>query len=216
MVDGQTRRTLKRNVNVANTDGEPVSISDSGTVSSVQREPGTESDVNRSADTHDRNAHNEPNSVERIGVVEVNPEQLGEFIAERAAERDDSGTGNGNNTRKRRSDSGVKRGRKSRKEAPQNIDAVVSMIHTWASVLLKTPELMLEESEVKQLSEAYNTFSEYHEVPLITPKRMSEVNLVCVALVIYGSRVVAIRNRHKQERTKGNVTQMPNRATVGH
>lgn len=89
------------------------------------------------------------------------------------------------------------------------------MIHTWASVLLKTPELMLAEDETKRLADSYSTFCEFHEVPILTPKRMSEINLVATALMIYGTRYVAVKNRHKQEKAS-NVTQMPNRAVVGH
>jgi hypothetical protein len=74
------------------------------------------------------------------------------------------------------------------------------MVHTWASVLLKTPELMLDQTEVKQLSEAYTTFCEYHEVPILTPKRMSEINLVATGLMIFGTRFIAIRKRHKEEK----------------
>jgi hypothetical protein len=83
------------------------------------------------------------------------------------------------------------------------------MVHTWASVLLKTPELMLEQDEVKTLSDAYGTFSEYHEVPMLTPKRMSEINLVAVALSIYGTRLVAISRRKKVEKTIHGVPTQP-------
>jgi hypothetical protein len=86
------------------------------------------------------------------------------------------------------------------------------MIHTMAAVLLKTPELMLEESEIKKLSDAYETFTEYHEVPLLTPKRMSEVNLIATACMLYGPRLIAIRNRHRDE--KRQAQPIPQRANV--
>jgi Zn-dependent peptidase ImmA (M78 family) len=88
------------------------------------------------------------------------------------------------------------------------------MVHTWASVLLKTPELMLDPSEVKQLSTSYETFSEHHEVPILTAKRMSEINLVATALSIYGTRFVAIRNRKKEEKQIHVVNGMPQHASV--
>jgi hypothetical protein len=74
------------------------------------------------------------------------------------------------------------------------------MVHTWASVLLKTPEIELEQSEAKKLADAYNEFCQWHDVPILTPKRMSEINLVAVALSMYGPRYVAWRNRMKEER----------------
>lgn len=211
-------RTLRRNKpgigSVAGTDDIPVLITDSGDVIRVPRVERTESDIDRSADPDDRESVNEPVQPKPISIVDVDPSQLGEFIASRAA----AGSGDnsdGSRTRRQRSDSGVKRGRKSRKEAPQNIEALVTMVHTWASVLLKTPELQLDASEVKQLSSAYETFTEYHEVPILTPKRMSEINLISTALIIYGTRFVAVRNRRKNEK-RDNVTQMPNRVNIGH
>jgi hypothetical protein len=89
------------------------------------------------------------------------------------------------------------------------------MVHTWASVLLKTPELMLDPTEVKQLSDAYETFSQHHDVPLLTAKRMSEINLIAVACTLYGTRFVAITHRKKAQRNgQGNVTQMPHRVNI--
>jgi hypothetical protein len=90
------------------------------------------------------------------------------------------------------------------------------MIHTWGAVLLKTPELMLSTDESQKLSESYAQFCEHHEVPVLTEKRMSEVNLIVAVLSIYGPRLIAINNRKKNERKSGNVTQMPTRGVVNH
>lgn len=122
---------------------------------------------------------------------------------------DGNGSGDGKRTRRRRSDSGQRRTRKGRKEAPQNIEAVAGMIHTWASVLLKTPEIALDEDELKQLSHAYDNFSEHHEVPILTPKRMSEIQLVSTLLMMYGTRFIAISNRKRAERNAQKLRVMP-------
>lgn len=210
MVDRQVRRTLRRSGKPTVIASEPISGDDNTVVIESRPEP----HVDRRTNTDDRNVNQQPVGSQHIGIVDVDPERLGEFIAERA----DSGNGNsdGNGTRKRRADAGTKRGRRGKKETPANLEAVITMIHSWASVLLKTPELMLAESETKQLSDAYSTFCEYHEVPILTPKRMSEITLIACALSIYGTRVVAISQRRKQERKFGHVHEMPKQANAVH
>lgn len=210
MVDGQTRRTLRRTRSTESATGQQTI----GTVVSVQPVERTEPVIDRSAIDNDSEPVVERNGSQRIGVVEVNPEQLGEFIADRSASGDGDG-GNGR-TRRKRADAGTTRGGRKRKETPQNIEALVTMVHTWASVILKTPELMLDQSEVKQLSSAYETFSEHHEVPMLTAKRMSEINLIAVALSIYGTRFVAISRRRKTESKIHAVGGMPQTAHVNH
>jgi len=166
-------------------------------VHSTVIESGTEPDTDSSSGGNDNEPVSVSDSPKRIGVIEIDPNELDSVIRERSDNRDDSG---GKRTRKPRSDNGVKRGRKSRKEAPQNVEALVTMVHTWAAVLLKTPELMLDQSEVKQLNAAYETFSEHHEVPLISPKRLSEINLIGAMCMIYGTRFVAVSKRKKEAR----------------
>lgn len=215
MADGQTRRTLRRSVSIT----DAASGQEHGDVSGVSGEPGTEPDIDRSADADDRNTNQQPNRTERVSVVEISPERLGEYIAGRAAERDaERGTDSSDErrTRKPRADAGQKRGRKGNKEKNQNIEPLVSMVHTWGSVLLKTPELMLSPEESKKLSDAYSTFCEHHNVPVMTEKRMSEINMVVTVLALYGPRFIAVKNRKQKERVVGNVTQMPNRGVVNH
>jgi hypothetical protein len=184
---------------------------------SVVGESGTESDVDREPSSDDRDVDEQSNSTNSVNVVSIEPGTLSEFIAERAAERAaDSGSGDDNGrTRRRRSDSGVKRGRKSRKETNAPLVPLINMVHTWASVILKAPELILEESEQEQLSKAYDEFAQYHDVPILSEKRISEINLGVAVLMIYGTRIVAIRNRKKEEKAS-NVTRMPNSSSVRH
>jgi hypothetical protein len=193
MVNRQIRRpsngTSKPTVIVS----EPIS----GDKSTVVIESRTEQIIDRDSESDDTKPNVIIDKPKRIGIVEIDPERIAEFVAERA----DSGDGSGERKpRRKRSPNGTRRdGNGKSKEASQNVEALVSMVHTWASVLLKTPELMLDDSEVKSLSDAYTKFSQYHEVPLLSAKRVSEVNLVAVALSLYGSRFIAIRNRKKEE-----------------
>jgi hypothetical protein len=214
MVDGQTRRTLRKRGEP--TDGVTVSIDRGGNL--TPNESGTIEVSDRKPDSDDRDANKQSNGAERIGVVEVEPKRLGEFIANGGAGAgSDSADGGDSGTHKRR---GRKPGtkNKSRKEAPQNVEALVTMVHTWAAVLLKTPELMLEETEVKSLSDAYSEFCQWHDVPILTPKRMSEINLIATGLLIYGTRFVAIKKRMKQAKQQrpNNVVSMPTVAQVSH
>lgn len=195
-------RSLRRS---SNGSGKPTVIDVvelSGNDERVSREPGAEPVIDRIAGADDIEPIVVRNESQRIGVVEVDPGELGDFIASRTDSGNGDGDGNsgGGRTRRKRTDAGTKRGRRSKKEVPQNVEAVVTMIHTWASVLLKTPELMLDKGEVKTLSDAYSEFCNWHDVPVLTPKRMSEINLIAVACVTYGTRFVAITKRKKQER----------------
>jgi hypothetical protein len=215
MVDRQTRRTLRKPyTNESRTD----SIEDGS-----RSESGTKPDTDTSADRDDSHVDGKSFSVKRdgdsstIGIIEVDPEQLGNVIRDRAGSGGGDGDGSGTG-RRQRSDKGTKRGTRKRKAVDQNYEAVVSMVHTWASVLLKTPEIELEQDEAKRLANAYNEFCQWHDVPILTPKRMSEINLVAVALSLYGPRFVAWRNRMKQERQekRGNIHPINSEARAAH
>ena len=209
MVDGPVRRTLKRSFKPSFSSSGAVPTDDATSIN----EPRAEPIVDRSTESDDNQPVVQRNEPQRVGTVEVDPAELGEFIASRSGSGDGSSSGSG---RRRRADAGQKRGTRKRKETPQNIEAVVTMVHTWASVILKTPELMLETSEVKALSESYSTFCEYHEVPVLTPKRMSEITLIATALSIYGTRFVAIAKRKRNERHIHQVSPLPNQSNVNH
>ena len=199
MVDRRISPNLKRTISVArgsdSTPRKPI----------VFTEPVAGDD--RSTVTDDRTTVDESNEFERdsvIGVVEVDPNKLGDFIANGGASGTDvSGSDTG---RKRRSDAGTKRGArgKRKKETSENLDVVINMLHVTAATMLHTPEIILAPEEVEQLSSAYAEFCVYHETPILTPKRMSEVALIAVALKLYGTRFVAIRNRVKEERKERN------------
>lgn len=212
MVDGQVRRTLKRSVKPTVISSEPISGDEHVTID----ESGTVTAADTSAIGDDNEPFVERNRAQRIGVVEVDPERIGEFINERAAGSGSGDSSGERRTRRARSDSGKPRNKRRGKETPPNVEALVTMVHTWASVILKTPELMLEPTEVKQLSDAYTTFSEFHEVPILTEKRVSEINLIATVCAIYGTRFVAISKRKKEQKKTGAFHVMPTRDNVAH
>lgn len=213
MVDGQTRRTLRRKPTVARTD----SAANGNDTRDVADESGTSSGTEPHASAHDRDTNAEPHRTVNDGVrvIEVDPANLGEFIARDAAESA-AGSANGSD----RSAAGSRRKytrRTTRKETSQDLVPVLDMVHTLAAALLHAPEMLLDKDETKSVADAYSKFCEYHETPGLTPKRMSEIVLIGVALKVYGTRFVAIRNRKVAEkRETSNVTPMPQRATVSH
>jgi hypothetical protein len=193
-------RTLRRSYSGANQDAGSVSISDGiDERSESERFSGK---PNADNGTLGNGTDTESNTVSDGGsvrIVEIEPNELTEYI-----ERDSNGNGDSGEPRKRR---GRKPGTKNRtgaKKAADSVKPFLLMAHTWASVLLKTPEIALSEDEAEQLNTAYCTFCEYHEIPLLTAKRMSEINLISALFFVYGPRYVAIRNRHKEEKRAKN------------
>jgi predicted DNA-binding transcriptional regulator YafY len=63
----------------------------------------------------------------------------------------------------------------------------------------KTAELMLSDDEAKSLAVALNTVNGFYNVK-IAEKTVAWVNLAMVAGTIYGTRLVAIRQRTMAER----------------
>jgi hypothetical protein len=189
-------RTLRRSYTGTIPNAEPDTESDG-------RDTGIEQDASGTVADDDSATVNDGTDSERdtervsggVGVVEIDPSELTEYI-----ERDSNGNGDSGEPRKRR---GRKPGTKNRtgsKKAADSVKPFLMMAHTWAAVFLKTPELELAESEAEQLNAAYANFCEYHEIPIFTAKRMSEINMVAALLLVYGPRFVAVRARHKEER----------------
>jgi hypothetical protein len=172
----------------ASADGS-VSGSDSERGSGVEefdREPDTDGNIS------ERNTVSDSGS---IGVVEVDPSNLTEYIARDS----DRGNDNGSNTGKRRGRKPGSKNRAGSKKAQETVEPFLLMAHTWAAVFLRCPEIALEKEEAKQLSDAYSNFCEYHVIPILSPKRMSEINMICALGLVYVPRVIAVRNRIKEE-----------------
>lgn len=141
------------------------------------------------------------------GVVEIDPAQLDEFIAN-GGQRNDAGestTTDGEQPRRRRarSDAGTTRGKRGGKAPQTDIKPLLALVHTWAPIMLKIPELAVSPKELDQLAAAFDEFSRHHEVPAVTEKRMSEVNLIIALGMVYGTRLVAFGKRKQNERKRG-------------
>lgn len=181
--------------NTANTDGrEQGSVTDNDSESAI-------TDTN--TDNVGGDTDSESNEIHgSVGVVEIDP---AEFDAELADTGTASGDGDDSGTRKRRrrSDAGTSRtiggrGRKS-KASPPSVDAVV-LLHTMASVMLKTPELMLEKDEAQKLCDGLFELQKHFDIPVPSEKTIAIGAMVAVAGQVYGTRIMAINMRKKMER----------------
>ncbi len=189
-------RTLRRDYSSATESTNSFAISDgraSGSESErIEREPDIDTVVNGDGDIDESNSRSDGCSV---GVVEIDPEQLGEYVAGNGA-----GSDTGSDTRKRRGRKPGSKNRGGKAKAEASVEPFLMMAHQWAAVLLKTPEIALDANEAKQLSDAYSVFCEHHDVPVLSPKRLSEINLIAAMFMIYGPRFVAVKNRIKQDK----------------
>ncbi len=79
------------------------------------------------------------------------------------------------------------------------VEAILFSAHTILAAISKTPEMALDQSEAKELAKGIANVSRHYDVST-TQKTMDIANLVMVAGMIYGSRIMAIRNRKKTER----------------
>lgn len=87
-------------------------------------------------------------------------------------------------------------------------DAILGL-HEMAAEFFKTPELELDKEEAAKLSEATQNVAKYYAIAF-NPKKVAIFNLAVCMTTIYGTRFVAIRNKHattKKEQPKPIATQ---------
>jgi hypothetical protein len=130
----------------------------------------------------------------RISIVEIDPEQLDDYIAGDTSD----GSSSSSTTGKRRGRKPGSTNRKSAaKKAQDSIAPFVLMVHTMLAA--KVPEMLLTPDEAERVSSAYIDFCEHHDIPVLSAKRMSEINLISMIFTVYGTRIVAIRSRMKED-----------------
>lgn len=213
MADRQTRRTLKRTRNTAQS-GVGTVGDGSSVAGTSEQQPRTVPNSDRDTNTSERKPDNEPNEPvsSRARVIEIDPNQLGELIRNDTGNSDGNSDGSDTGERKRRTYTR----RTSKKEAPKNVDGVMTMLHMLLAGVSKCPEFVLDPDEAKQYAEAYTEYAKHHDIEMLSDKRMSEVMLIGTVIMINGPRLIAIRNRWKQEAAerKPNVTPINTAANV--
>lgn len=140
----------------------------------------------------------ESDSAGGIGYVTVDPSNLGDYIvAESSRNRDDNGDGN-RRSRKPRADAGKPRGTRTRKSAEiPTLVTIHNILNSWGQFLFK--ELALDSEEKDKLDKALANFAEYHELPLLSPKTASTIELLNALAMVYGPRVYVIQARLSME-----------------
>lgn len=83
-----------------------------------------------------------------------------------------------------------------------DLTRILFSIHTFASVIAKTPELRITEEEAKTLGEAAARVSELYDIPLVDEKTRAWLNLGMAATQVYGTRVAAVVIRNKQAKQR--------------
>jgi len=89
-------------------------------------------------------------------------------------------------------------GKPATKEASADLTSILLSLHWMGSVLLKTPELALEEEEAKKLGAAIARVNAEYGNVILPPKAAAWINLGVVAGAIYGPRIIAAKNNHKK------------------
>lgn len=74
-------------------------------------------------------------------------------------------------------------------------------LHGMAAMALKSPELVIDDTEAKALSEGILAVQSHYNFAA-SAEVMAWVNLAAIMLGVYGPRVVLIRERKKTERAK--------------
>jgi hypothetical protein len=207
-------RTLRRAYSAANGTKDDSTNTDG-------REPGSESNGDIYVGSAEPNVDNDGGDVDgganaihgSVGVVEVDPAEFDAILAGAGSGSDsgnDSGTGKRKYT-KRDAGSGRKPGRpRTSKGSPPTVDAIV-LLHTMASVMLKTPELVLEKDEAQKLCDGLAELQKHFPIPVPNEKTIAIMSMVAIAGQVYGTRIMAVNMRKKMERAQrnANVTQMP-------
>jgi len=81
------------------------------------------------------------------------------------------------------------------------LGAVLLTAHGLLSGVLKVPELALEESEAGELAKALDAVNSFYRVE-VAEKTLAWINLSMVAGTIYGTRLIAIRERRVAARAE--------------
>lgn len=202
-------RTLRRAYTQANG-----SSNGSAEVSGVEpvaddSELGGNEDADIRVDGNGEESERESDSNGSIGYVTIDPADLRDFIGNGGTDANS----NGNRTRKPRSDSGQKRGTRGPRKKSAEIPTLVTvhnLLNSWGQFLFK--ELELDPTEKEKLDAALANFAEYHELPLLSPKRASELELLNALAMAYGPRIFCIYHRMEAEakiKKAKNVTHNP-------
>lgn len=188
---GDKKSVLSNSERIADSEPKPVSIFDTGAISTGNEHPISDTDG---------------------GDVDTSS-----FLDPATLAGDSGSTGTG----KRRGRKPGSRNRatgtpgKSASQTSHSISNILFSMHMMASVFFKTPELSMEEEEAKELATAITRVTELYDVPMMDEKTMAWINLAMVGAKIYGPRAVAVTvNKKNKPRQNMGVVDMPSQRAV--
>jgi hypothetical protein len=130
-----------------------------------------------------------------------------------------SDSGSGDNGRRTRSDKGSKRGKRNAggsaastpaEEKTLRLDVLTGILlslHTMAAV--KIPEMEMTQAEAEAVATAYMHVAEFHPALQQSAKAAAYTELLSVAGMVYGMRLVAIRNNWNKPKEERAATVLP-------
>jgi hypothetical protein len=104
-----------------------------------------------------------------------------------------------------------KRGRPRKKEAAEDLTALLLSLHMMLAAWTKTPELTLEPEEAEKLGKAIDRVQRLYNRAILSEETSAWVNLIFACGTIYGPRYVALRNQKKR---KPSIVDIPSPRTV--
>lgn len=120
----------------------------------------------------------------------------------------DSGSDTGTSDRKRRkrSDSGVKRGKRIDPQKTQTLESLLLMVHYGLAGFCHAPKLKLTEQEAHTLSQAINNVRQFYPISILSPVQEAWLGLGIVSAMVYGPKFRKDKPEDKQ--TQENVVIM--------
>jgi hypothetical protein len=138
------------------------------------------------------------NSLTDAGFIVVDPAAIGDSGG---SDNGDAGNSSGE-PRKRRGRKPGTGAARSGKAPPLDINGVQALLfsaHNILAAITKTPEFSLSETESEELAKGIANVSRHYDVAA-SAKTVDIMNLAMVAGMIYGSRIMAMRNRKSAEK----------------
>jgi hypothetical protein len=101
---------------------------------------------------------------------------------------------------------------KSATKTALSVEKMLFSLHSMGSVFLKIPELEIDHSEAKQLAVAIADVTALYDVAFVNEKAVAWFDLLVALGAVYGTRMVVVTRRVKQEKDddkKGKVPFVP-------
>jgi hypothetical protein len=100
------------------------------------------------------------------------------------------------------------------KAQSKDITAVLMSLHMMGAALTGIDELKLEKDEAQQLASAIDHVNEVFGIPKLSEKASALIDITAALATVYGTRIVAIAARKKDEAKKAGAKPSPQPVTI--